>query len=149
MDEINRIAKKNNLLILEDCCEALGSKYAGKFVGNFGLAGSYSFFFSHHITTMEGGMIVTNDKKIFQNLKYLRSHGWKRDISSKKKPPEKKIYKKFEFVNWGFNVRPTELQAGFGIEQLKKLNKFNSKRKKIFEIFKEILRTIQIFISPR
>ena len=136
MDEINRIAKKNNLLILEDCCEALGSKYAGKFVGNFGLAGSYSFFFSHHITTMEGGMIVTNDKKIFQNLKYLRSHGWKRDISSKKKPPEKKIYKKFEFVNWGFNVRPTELQAGFGIEQLKKLNKFNSKRKKYFEIFK-------------
>ena len=134
MDEITKLAKKHNLIILEDCCEALGSKYDNKHVGNFGLAASYSFFFSHHITTMEGGMITTNSKNIYENLKYLRSHGWKRDIKNKFK--KKKIYKNFEFVNWGFNCRPTELQAGFGIEQIKKLKKFNNIRKKFFQIFK-------------
>jgi len=135
MDEITKLAKQHDLIVLEDCCEALGSKYGKKFVGNFGLAGSFSFYFSHHITTMEGGMIVTNNKKIFQNLKYLRSHGWKRDINYRGGNTNQ-IYKKFEFVNWGLNVRPTELQAGFGIEQLKKLEKFNLTRKKLFNEFK-------------
>ena len=79
-------------------------------------------------------MITTNSKNIYENLKYLRSHGWKRDIKNKFK--KKKIYKNFEFVNWGFNCRPTELQAGFGIEQIKKLKKFNNIRKKFFQIFK-------------
>ena len=83
MDEITKLAKKHKLIILEDCCEALGSRYGNKHVGNFGLAASYSFFFSHHITTMEGGMITTNSKKIHENLKYLRSHGWKRDMNVK------------------------------------------------------------------
>ena len=134
MDEITKLAKKHKLIILEDCCEALGSRYGNKHVGNFGLAASYSFFFSHHITTMEGGMITTNSKKIHENLKYLRSHGWKRDMKVKYK--NNKIYKNFEFVNWGFNCRPTELQAGFGIEQVKKINKFNKIRKNFFQIFR-------------
>ena len=66
MDKIQYLAKKHKLIILEDCCEALGSKFGKKFVGNFGLAASYSFFFSHHITTMEGGMITTNDNKFYE-----------------------------------------------------------------------------------
>lgn len=128
MDVIQYLAKKHKLIILEDCCEALGSKFGKKFVGNFGLAASYSFFFSHHITTMEGGMITTNDNKLYQNLKYLRSHGWDRNFY-------KKNQKNFNFVNWGFNVRPTELQAGFGLEQIKKVNQFNLRRRKLYKLF--------------
>jgi len=128
MDAISYLAKKHKLIILEDCCEALGSKFGKNFVGNFGLAASYSFFFSHHITTMEGGMITTNDNKFYQNLKYLRSHGWDRNFY-------KKNQKNFNFVNWGFNVRPTELQAGFGLEQIKKVYQFNLRRKKLYKLF--------------
>ena len=134
MDKIKKIAKEKKLIILEDCCEALGSKFGGKYVGNFGLAASYSFFFSHHISTMEGGMVVTNNKKFYKNLKYLRSHGWRRGYIEKSKS-NIDVYDNFKFVNWGFNLRPTELQAGFGIEQMKKLKKFNLIRKKYYNLF--------------
>ena len=77
---------------------------------------------------MEGGMITTNDNKLYQNLKYLRSHGWDRNFY-------KKNQKNFNFVNWGFNVRPTELQAGFGLEQIKKVNRFNLRRRKLYKLF--------------
>lgn len=149
MKEILIIAKKHKLIILEDCCEALGAKYNNKNVGNFGLAASFSFFFAHHINTMEGGMIVTNSNKIMKNLKIIRAHGWRRAIEKNLKKKYKNFYKKFEFLNWGFNVRPTELQAGFGIEQLKKIHFFNKNRNIFFNRFYNAFKENIYFYFPK
>ena len=129
MDRIMAIAKAHNLLIIEDCCEALGSEWDGIKVGNFGVAASYSFFFSHHMTTMEGGMIACSNQEVAEQLKILRAHGWVRnvdptiyDLTSYDVDP------RYAFVNWGFNVRPTDVQASFGLHQLQKLPQFNQRR---------------------
>jgi CDP-6-deoxy-D-xylo-4-hexulose-3-dehydrase len=137
MLKINKIAEAHNLLILEDCCEALGADFNGKKVGTFGLVGSFSFFFSHHITTMEGGMISCNNSATVDELKILRAHGWSRNASRPvTEELEPGIDPRYAFVNWGFNVRPTDINAAFGLHQLKKLTEFNSRRDKIFERFK-------------
>jgi CDP-6-deoxy-D-xylo-4-hexulose-3-dehydrase len=123
LPELIEICKKNNIILLEDCCEALGSKYSEKFVGTFGLASSFSFFFSHHLVTMEGGMILTKDKDFAQRCRLLRSHGWGKNILDDNSSDG--IDSRYRFVSWGFNVRPTELQAGFGIKQLEKIDEMN------------------------
>jgi len=129
MDRIQGLTERNKLLLLEDCCEALGSEYAGKKVGNFGVAGSFSFFFSHHIMTMEGGMIVCDDQQNADDLRILRAHGWLRNVNSSRYTlKDYDIDYRYAFVNWGFNVRPTDLQAGFGLCQLEKLPLFNTRR---------------------
>ena len=131
MNEIRKIAKKNNLYIIEDCCEALGAKIKNKKVGSFGGLGSFSFFISHHITTMEGGMLVTNNETFYELGKSLRAHGWARELKNRKNLEKKnsKIDSRFLFTNVGYNLRPTELQGGFGIHQIKKLNQFLTIRK--------------------
>lgn len=136
MDSILELAKAHNLLIIEDCCEALGADWDGKKVGNFGLGGSFSFFFSHHITTMEGGMICCPNPEITEQLKIMRAHGWLRNVDPT--PYKLKNYEldpRYAFVNWGFNFRPTELQAGFGLHQLEKLPAFNARRNQLAEKF--------------
>ena len=123
---IQQLINKQNIILIEDNCESLGAKFNKKFCGTFGLMGSHSFFFSHHISTMEGGAIVTNDDEIYHILLTLRAHGWTRDlpdknlICKKSKDPFKEM---FRFVLPGFNVRPLELSAAVGIEQLKRLPK--------------------------
>ena len=129
MDEIRDICEKNNLLLIEDSCESLGSKWNGRYAGTFGLASSFSFFFSHHITTMEGGMIVTQDDVLADKFRSLRAHGWSREQRRSDLNLPANIDTRYAFVDWGFNVRPTELQAGFGRVQLKKLDTFNNSRK--------------------
>jgi CDP-6-deoxy-D-xylo-4-hexulose-3-dehydrase len=129
LEGLVELCKEKNLVLLEDCCEALGTKYQGKYVGTFGLASSFSFFFSHHLVTMEGGMILTSSEEFADRCRLLRAHGWTRNIYSKNEDSEKDFSKKYEFVNWGFNVRPTELQAGFGIKQLEKVEQFHEARK--------------------
>jgi CDP-6-deoxy-D-xylo-4-hexulose-3-dehydrase len=99
--------------VLEDNCESLGAEYDGRKTGSFGLMASHSTFFSHHICTMEGGVVTTNDLDLYRMLLSLRSHGWTRGLPGSKGP--------FEFIYPGYNVRPTEIQAAIGIEQLKKL----------------------------
>ena len=84
MKIINKIAKKHNLFLIEDCCEALGAKYEMKKVGTFGDLSTFSFFASHHITTMEGGMLITNNQQLFEIAKSLRTHGWTRNLKNKK-----------------------------------------------------------------
>jgi CDP-6-deoxy-D-xylo-4-hexulose-3-dehydrase len=123
MQKIKKIVKKHNLWLIEDACEAHGAKYYKKHVGSFGDLSTFSFFASHHITTMEGGMVVTNNKKLYELGKSLRSFGWIRDQSSKRSLEKKykKIDSRFLFVNVGYNLRPTELQGAFGIHQIKKL----------------------------
>jgi CDP-4-dehydro-6-deoxyglucose reductase, E1 len=147
MNQICDIAKTNNLIIIEDCCEALGAKWDGENVGNFGLAASYSFFFSHHITTMEGGMIACSSNEVADQLKILRAHGWTRNIDADKSMIEGfDIDPRYAFVNWGFNLRPTELQAGFGLHQIEKLPKFNENRLRLANLFFNFLDS-QPFLS--
>jgi CDP-4-dehydro-6-deoxyglucose reductase, E1 len=126
MNEIRKIAKKYDLYVIEDCCEALGAKIKNKQVGSFGELSTFSFFISHHITTMEGGMLVTNNESFYELGKSLRAHGWARELKDRKHIEKKypNINSDFLFSNLGYNLRPTEIQGGFGIHQIKKLNKF-------------------------
>jgi CDP-6-deoxy-D-xylo-4-hexulose-3-dehydrase len=136
MDEILALARKHNLYVIEDCCEALGSEYGGNKVGNFGVGGAYSFFFSHHMMTMEGGMIVCNDPGVAERLRILRAHGWVRNTEAARHQLEKyDVDPRYAFINWGFNVRPTDVQAGFGLAQLEKLPEFNRQRKRLADQF--------------
>jgi CDP-6-deoxy-D-xylo-4-hexulose-3-dehydrase len=132
MDRMMAIADRHELVVLEDCCEALGAEWRGKCLGTFGTAASFSFFFSHHITTMEGGMVVLDDDRLAETLRILRAHGWRRNVSSPDTPvPAPDCDPRYAFANWGFNVRPTELQAGFGLHQLRKLPEFNRRRQQL------------------
>jgi len=130
MNKIRKIAQKHNLYLIEDSCEALGAEYKKKKVGSIGDLGTFSFFASHHITTMEGGMLVTNNSKFYEIAKSLRAHGWTRDKKDRKKIERKypKINPNFLFENVGYNLRPTEVQGAFGIHQIKKLDKLVNKR---------------------
>ena len=123
MQKIKKIVKKHNLWLIEDACEAHGAKYYKKHVGSFGDLSTFSFFASHHITTMEGGMVLTGNKTLYELGKSLRAFGWVRDLRSRKTLEKKyqKIDSRFLFVNMGYNFRPTELQGAFGIHQIKKL----------------------------
>ena len=124
MEKICKIATDNNLHVVEDSCEALGSSIEGKKVGTFGDIGTFSFFMSHHITTIEGGMLVTDDENIAEIAKSLRAFGWTRELKRKNEINAKysDIDPRFLFVNLGYNLRPTEIQGAFGRHQLKKLD---------------------------
>ena len=132
MKIIMKIKKKYNLILIEDTCESFGSFYQKKYLGNFGDFGTYSFYYSHQITSGEGGMIICNDKRNYKIIHTLRAHGWDRGIGSNKK--------NFNFVNSGFNVRPSEISAAIGYNQFKRLNKFkktrSNNRKKIIKTLK-------------
>ena len=147
MDELLRIAKKNKILIIEDCCEAMGAKYRGRTVGNFGEIGTFSFYFSHHITTLEGGMCVTNSIDLSERMKILRAHGWLRDIDypEKYKNTTLGIDKKFAFVDVGYNFRITELQGAIGLKQLTKLDNFIKKRRQVFLNWESIFKNYSSF----
>lgn len=140
MRAILDLARAHNLIVLEDACEALGSSYDGKKVGNFGLCSSFSFFFAHHICTMEGGMICSNDPTLVARLRTLRAHGWTRNLDPGQFDLKGyDVDPRYAFVSWGFNVRPTELQAGFGLAQLQKLPSFNARRVELANRFFENL----------
>jgi len=124
-DRVKSIIGDRDIEILEDCCESLGATICGKHTGNFGFGGSYSFFFSHHMTTMEGGMIVLNSPELAAQARIMRAHGWTRNVEFSGYGD---IDPRYTFVDDGFNLRPTELQAAFGLHQLKKLGDFNRKR---------------------
>jgi CDP-4-dehydro-6-deoxyglucose reductase, E1 len=129
---LRQIAEEHNLLLFEDNCESLGAKVNGKQAGTFGMAGTYSSFFSHHISTMEGGITVTDDLAFYQTMKSIRAHGWTRDL-----PNENFVHNKsgdewddlFRFVLPGYNLRPLELEGALGQAQIKKLDGFISHRR--------------------
>ena len=122
IDKIEQFAKKNNIYLIEDNCESLGSKYKKKYLGNYGDFSSFSFYYSHQITSGEGGMIACKTKEDYELLKVLRAHGWDRDVKKKDKR------KKFNFINSGFNLRPLEVSAAIGLNQFKRLSKMMSIR---------------------
>lgn len=123
MQEIINFCGDNDLILIEDCCESTGAKIGDIKVGNFGIMGSFSFYFGHHMTTIEGGMIVTNDEEIYDLLKSTRSHGWVKG-SNRMAKYESDPNKNFLFDMLGYNVRSTNLNAAIGLEQLKKLDGF-------------------------
>lgn len=152
MGKICELANEKNFLIMEDCCEAHGALFKNKHVGTFGAIGTFSFFLSHHITTIEGGMIITDDDVVDELSKMLRAFGWIRDIKNKKmfisENPD--IDPRFLFRNLGFNLRPTEIQGAFGINQISKLQKFIKIRKENTEFWNKALKQYSDYlILPR
>ena len=131
---IQQIIGERNIILMEDNCESMGATYQGKQTGTFGVMGGYSTFFSHHISTMEGGMIVTDDEELYQILLSLRAHGWTRNLpknnlvcSEKSDDP---FEESFRFVLPGYNVRPLEMEGALGVEQVKRLPMLVEERRK-------------------
>ncbi len=144
LTEIQAIGADAGLTILEDCCESLGAFWNGHHVGSQSYGGTFSFFFSHHICTMEGGMIVTSDPETAERLRLLRAHGWARNLKNRSHPllkltEDSALDSRYTFLEWGFNVRPTELQAGFGLHQIKKFPRFKEARNRAFAQIRENL----------
>ena len=139
---LSEIAKKQNLLLLEDNCESLGASINGKMTGSFGQMSSHSFFFSHHICTMEGGMVNTNSKELMETLISIRAHGWTRGLEQNNSvhPRSNDEWDDlFRFVLPGYNLRPIELSGAIGKVQLKKFPKFLEERRKNAEYFTNLL----------
>jgi CDP-6-deoxy-D-xylo-4-hexulose-3-dehydrase len=137
-DAIKDIIGSRDIILMEDNCESMGAEFKGKQTGTFGLVGTFSTFFSHHMATMEGGLIVTDDEEMYHVMVCLRAHGWTRHL-----PKENKISNKsdnwfeesFRFLLPGYNVRPVEMSGVIGVEQLKKLPSFLDQRRKNAELF--------------
>jgi len=143
MTKLMQLTKKYKLTLIEDTCESLGTTYKKKQLGTFGRFGTYSFYYSHQITSGEGGMIVCNDSKDYNILKSLRSHGWSRDTLFHKNYSKKykDLDNRFLFIGPGFNLRPTEIQAAIAFNQFKRFNKMiklrSDNRKKIINNLKK------------
>lgn len=139
---LNDFTLKNDLVLINDVCESLGSFIDGQHSGLSGLAASFSFYFSHHLTTMEGGGIATNDVHLAEDLKSIRSHGWSRDRIDKESWNIGIPFgqEKFLFVTAGYNIRPMEIQAAIGISQLSELNAFIDRRRNIARRVYEVLK---------
>jgi CDP-4-dehydro-6-deoxyglucose reductase, E1 len=151
-DSLKEIADLHNLVLLEDNCESLGAKFDGQMTGTFGLGGTFSTFFSHHISTMEGGLIATDDLEMYQTMKSIRAHGWTRDL-----PSENLVFNKtgdkwddlFRFVIPGYNLRPLEMEGAIGSCQLKKLPSFIEARRENANYFKSQMVNFENFRTQK
>jgi CDP-4-dehydro-6-deoxyglucose reductase, E1 len=139
MDSIMKICDDFNLQLIEDNCESLGAYYDGKLLGSFGRIGTYSTYFSHHITTLEGGICTTNDFELAELIRIIRAHGWVRETKNPQKYYEcfPEFDKKFLFVNLGYNLRLTEVGGAMGSVQLPKLKSFVENRRNCARILLE------------
>ena len=137
-DAINDIIGDKDIILMEDNCESLGAEFKGKQAGTFGLVGTYSTFYSHHMATMEGGLIVTDDEEMYHVMICLRAHGWTRHLPKENFVSNKSddaFEESFRFILPGYNVRPIEMSGVIGIEQLKKLPSFLDYRRKNAQLF--------------
>jgi CDP-6-deoxy-D-xylo-4-hexulose-3-dehydrase len=152
-DYISKIADANNIFFIEDNCESMGSTYNGKYSGTFGIMGTFSCFFSHHISTMEGGIVVTDDEELYHILLCLRAHGWTRNLPKFNHVTGEKsddpFEESFKFVLPGYNVRPLEMSGAIGIEQLKKLPDFAKTRRKNAKHFVQLFSDNDNFIIQK
>lgn len=146
MDEIHRLCQKYDVLVIEDACEALGTKHLnGKKAGNLSLAGSFSFYYGHHISTIEGGAVTTNDTKLYNLMLSIRSHGWSRDVDQEYKESWKKefnidnVREYYTFYYPGFNLRSTDLNAFIGITQLDKMDEICKVREENYNFYNKYL----------
>ncbi len=140
--QIHKIIDGRDIFILEDNCESMGATLNGKQAGTFGIMGTFSSFFSHHIATMEGGCVVTDDEELYHILLCIRAHGWTRNLPKFNKVTGEKsddgFEESFKFVLPGYNVRPLEMSGALGIEQLSKLSSFIETRRRNAELFQSL-----------
>ena len=146
MDEIHRLCEKYDVVLIEDACEALGTSHPNKKkAGNLSKAASFSFYYGHHISTIEGGAVTTNDTKLYNLMLSIRSHGWSRDVDANYKQEWKDAYniddvrEYYTFYYPGFNLRSTDLNAFIGISQLDKMNEITRVRQNNFKLYNQFL----------
>jgi CDP-6-deoxy-D-xylo-4-hexulose-3-dehydrase len=153
LDQIRAFADAHDLYVMEDNCESLGARLPdGRLAGTFGQVNTFSFFYSHHIAAMEGGMVLTDDDELCDIMRALRAHGWTRDL-----PPESSIYSRssndfyeaYRFILPGYNVRPVEMAGAVGREQIKKIDGFLAMRRRNLALFQELFGNDPRFIIPR
>ncbi|MBT4207829.1 DegT/DnrJ/EryC1/StrS aminotransferase family protein [Candidatus Woesearchaeota archaeon] len=147
MENVVELCDKYDVILLEDTCEAMGCEYIGQKLGTFGLASTFSTFFGHHISTIEGGIISTDDKDFYELLVSIRSHGWDRDLS---KETQVKLQKEwgvsefnalYTFYYSGFNFRSTDLQAYIGLTQIDKLDDWGKRREDNYYLYQRLINT--------
>lgn len=139
------ICNKHKLILIEDNCEALGGKYENKALGTFGILGTYSTYYSHHLCTMEGGLTVTDDQELYHYMLSIRSHGWTRHLPADSAIYSKKdneFYESFNFIMPGYNLRPIEMEAAIGIEQLKKFDEIIAQRRENAKYFLDRIQSV-------
>ena len=149
---LREFCDKHGLYLFEDNCESMGATLNGKPCGTFGDIATFSTFFSHHISTMEGGIIVTKDKEIYHLTKSLRAHGWTRDIPSGTSAYEKgddDFHEAYRFILPGYNARPLELSGALGVEQLKKLDSLLDIRRQNARVFVDLFAGDERFIIQK
>ncbi len=152
LEIIRNFANTHNLYLIEDNCESLDAELNGKKTGTFGDVSTFSFFFSHHIATMEGGMVLTDHHEIFHLLRALRAHGWTRDLPENSPIFQKShddFFESYRFILPGYNVRAIELSGAIGREQLKKLPLLTAARRKNLKLFNELFLRDDRFIVQR
>jgi CDP-6-deoxy-D-xylo-4-hexulose-3-dehydrase len=146
MERVLGLCKKYGVILLEDVCESAGSSYKGQKLGTFGLASVFSFYFGHHLSTIEGGFINTNDKKLQNILLSIRNHGWDRDLNLEDKEKIRKEWgidefnALYKFYYNGFNVRSTDLQAFIGLRQVSRLQKFSEARNINYTLYNSLIK---------
>ena len=146
IDAVRDLCAQKNILLVEDNCESLGSEYKGKKLGNFGIASTSSFYVGHHMSTIEGGAVCTDDEEIATMIKIVRAHGWDRNLDFAKQHQIRKqfrihsvFYSRYTFYDLGFNLRPTEINGFIGKIQLTYLNEIIKKRQSnFFKLAKEL-----------
>jgi len=151
-DEITRICEENNIILFEDNCESMGARFNDRYTGSFGLVNTFSTFFSHHISTMEGGLVLTDDKELYNLLKALRNHGWTRDQDHDSPIYEKSeddFYEAYRFILPGYNLRPTEIQGAVGKKQLNKLDDYINVRRENGKHFTKLFGDDERFIIQK
>lgn len=151
-DAIKTIIGDRNIILLEDNCESMGAEYSGKQAGTFGIMGTFSTFYSHHMATMEGGFVVTDNEELYHILLCLRAHGWTRNLPKDNLIAPKSddwFSESFRFVLPGYNVRPVEMSGAIGIEQLKKLPNFLKHRRENAKLFSKYFANHPDFIMQK
>lgn len=145
MDIVTELCRKYDVILLEDVCESMGSKFRDKYLGTFGFASFFSMYYGHHLSTIEGGFINTDDEEFYYELLMMRSHGWDRDLPKEKQLELRKKYNcsafeaLYNFYMPGLNVRSTDLQAFIGIGAIDKLDKYSMKRNRNFKLYRKNL----------
>lgn len=154
MDEILSLCSKYGVILLEDSCESIGSTYNNIKTGNFGIMASFSTYFGHHFSTIEGGLVVTDDEELYHILMSIRSHGWSRDLSVDRQKELKEEYnindfrQLYTFYYPGFNLRSTDLQAFIGINQLEKLDDIIERRNENYNLYHSLIKNSFWKIKP-
>lgn len=155
LDEIVKICKEKKIILIEDNCESLGSRFKGKLLGNFGLASTFSFYVGHHMSTIEGGAICTDNERLATMLRIVRAHGWDRNLDERRQAKIRQkhkinsvFYSRYTFYDLGFNMRPTEINGFIGTIQVDYLDEIIKKRNKNFlKIAPHIYRNSKKFYS--